>query len=413
MLASIWFFFWAKNGGFHFRQGDWEGYKSTVLRRKGANGKTLSGATSRSTALGGGGGSVFAQGEAEEENVGVEARGGMRGKKGKGGKIRIDADVRAYRHEKPARVGGINRAADGSYRTDRADVTDSGNYSARIPLSSSSSPPPSVMEMQSVGESVGGDSRSPTTNYNHNHRSHGYSYPHAQTQSKSKSENKTKTKKSKKTTSTANPTTPTKKHLLHHFYHRRQNSHTPTKNNKNNNNSPTTSSPPSAQSSAHRPLRQPSPDTSTSISTPSRSSHPHRASRSSRHHHHDYYQDYHQHHGRAPPSVNASASVPASESYTEPLDLQARYSSAFGGFSEAERERERGYEMREERGGTKSYFHPIPGLGGGAGVGGGGGGGVGGGNGNGGAGFRRGRGGFGRRDSLSDSDGDGETSILS
>ena len=38
VLAGIWFFFWAKNGGFVWRKGDWEDYKSTVLRRKGPDG---------------------------------------------------------------------------------------------------------------------------------------------------------------------------------------------------------------------------------------------------------------------------------------------------------------------------------------------------------------------------------------
>src|ERR1700759_5337911 len=31
-LAAIWFFFWARNGGFKFQEGDWDDYKSTVLR---------------------------------------------------------------------------------------------------------------------------------------------------------------------------------------------------------------------------------------------------------------------------------------------------------------------------------------------------------------------------------------------
>src|SRR5271170_3054674 len=53
VITGIWFFFWAKNGGFYFKEGDWEDYKSTVLRRKGPNGTTLSGATP-STNLGGG-----------------------------------------------------------------------------------------------------------------------------------------------------------------------------------------------------------------------------------------------------------------------------------------------------------------------------------------------------------------------
>lgn len=53
VVASIWFFFWAKNGGFIWRKGDWDDYKSTVLRRKGPDGRTLSNAT-KSTRLGGG-----------------------------------------------------------------------------------------------------------------------------------------------------------------------------------------------------------------------------------------------------------------------------------------------------------------------------------------------------------------------
>ncbi|MCJ1253013.1 hypothetical protein MMC24_000820 [Lignoscripta atroalba] len=109
VLASIWFFFWAKNGGFVFRKGDWDDYKSTVLRRKGPDGKTLSNAT-KSTELGGG--SVV--GEVDHDDVfvngGEKPRRNKKGKKNSG-----DDDVRAYRHEKPARVGGLNREADGSY----------------------------------------------------------------------------------------------------------------------------------------------------------------------------------------------------------------------------------------------------------------------------------------------------------
>ncbi|MCJ1374174.1 hypothetical protein MMC20_005406 [Loxospora ochrophaea] len=109
VLASIWFFFWAKNGGFRFRKGDWEDYKSTVLRRKGPDGKTLSNAT-KSTKLGGG--SVVAETDRGNETVSFEKQG-RRKKKGK--KNNHDDDVRAYRHEKPAKVGGLNREADGFY----------------------------------------------------------------------------------------------------------------------------------------------------------------------------------------------------------------------------------------------------------------------------------------------------------
>ena len=125
VLASIWFFFWAKNGGFHFKKGDWEEYKSTVLRRKGPNGTTLSGAT-RSTKLGGG--SIVADGsrDGDFEDVPIHEKVRQkRAKKGKktaprGNKNNHDEDVRAYRHEKPARVGGLNREPDASYHQNSA-----------------------------------------------------------------------------------------------------------------------------------------------------------------------------------------------------------------------------------------------------------------------------------------------------
>ncbi|MCJ1440082.1 MAG: hypothetical protein MMC23_000564 [Stictis urceolatum] len=132
VCASIWFFFWAKNGGFRFRKGDWSDYKTTVLRRKGPNGTLLSGATP-STALGGGSvvGSQGSMSEFMSEKNGGEEK---RGKSGKGKKDRFrkknkngnDNDVRAYRHEKVAKVGGLNREADGSYHdytnTDMSEV---------------------------------------------------------------------------------------------------------------------------------------------------------------------------------------------------------------------------------------------------------------------------------------------------
>jgi hypothetical protein len=33
VVTGIWFFFWAKNGGFYFKENDWDDYKSTVVRR--------------------------------------------------------------------------------------------------------------------------------------------------------------------------------------------------------------------------------------------------------------------------------------------------------------------------------------------------------------------------------------------
>lgn len=109
VLSSIWFFFWARDGGFRFKEGDWEEYKSTVLRRKGKDGKTLSNATRRTELLGSettdrtGDDSV--RGDYDHDDAPHRfVRSGQR-----------DDDVRRYRHEKPARVGGLNRKADGSY----------------------------------------------------------------------------------------------------------------------------------------------------------------------------------------------------------------------------------------------------------------------------------------------------------
>jgi hypothetical protein len=162
VCTGIWFFFWAKNGGFYFKETDWDDYKSTVLRRKGPNGTTLSGAT-ESTDLGGesvkGGRSVWGRkkkgrkagekrykdfdeetGSAGGSSLGSEMselkskvkkdrkkakkesrlRGGDLGSEGlmDDNETVVDESVanelRAYRHEKPARVGGINRQPDGS-----------------------------------------------------------------------------------------------------------------------------------------------------------------------------------------------------------------------------------------------------------------------------------------------------------
>lgn len=146
VLGAIWFFFWAKNGGFKWRKGDWEEYKSTVLRRKGPNGTTLSNAT-KSTILGGG--SVVGEGYSDKDahtNADTEAmtetmtvtdmsseapivkeKQSKKNKKetAKERKLREikeaewegghDNDVRAYRHEKAARVGGLNKDSDAKF----------------------------------------------------------------------------------------------------------------------------------------------------------------------------------------------------------------------------------------------------------------------------------------------------------
>jgi len=137
VLGAIWFFFWAKNGGFKWQKNDWDEYKSTVLRRKGPNGTTLSNAT-KSTVLGGG--SVVGDGYSDRDDTTVgetmtelssqapiikEKRKSNKKETVKDRKLREaqaaqyeganDHDVRAYRHEKPAKVGGLNTQSDSQY----------------------------------------------------------------------------------------------------------------------------------------------------------------------------------------------------------------------------------------------------------------------------------------------------------
>ncbi|KAK0635716.1 hypothetical protein B0T17DRAFT_482062 [Bombardia bombarda] len=169
VVVGIWFFFWAKNGGFVFREDDWDDYKSTVLRRRGPNGTLLTGATP-STILGGG--SVYKDvddNNTEDTSTVVSGTTGITGITGgvsdiygrekrrkkreqkerekerrreekarekeekRSGKssarrtvgadgVLIDeqaeaeakAQLRNYRHEKAARVGGINKESEGS-----------------------------------------------------------------------------------------------------------------------------------------------------------------------------------------------------------------------------------------------------------------------------------------------------------
>lgn len=146
ILGTIWFFLIAPNGGFEFKEGDWEDYKSTVLRRKGKDGKTLTNATP-STELGMGsvegswsekGKSVVgkrSRGKAMRREVRRDAEKGRY--EGEG-----DADVRQYRKEKAATVGGMNKVADGSYYdqdTDRSAMftsppsTDAGGNTLHSP----------------------------------------------------------------------------------------------------------------------------------------------------------------------------------------------------------------------------------------------------------------------------------------
>ena len=180
VVASIWFFFWAKNGGFSFQNEDWDDYKSTVLRRKGPDGKTLSNAT-KSTRLGGGS-VVHGQHYMREKSIAAtvigrdeKGRKGIRAKRGfakthsvwgdddymteswgtttiSDGMTEVmteytgntndhskryrDRDIHQYKREKPARVGGLNRVADGSHydhtNSERSDAyTDTSSNSHR------------------------------------------------------------------------------------------------------------------------------------------------------------------------------------------------------------------------------------------------------------------------------------------
>jgi len=180
VVASIWFFFWAKNGGFSFQNEDWDDYKSTVLRRKGPDGKTLSNAT-KSTRLGGGS-VVHGQDYMREKSIAAtvigrdeKGRKGIRAKRGfakthsvwgdddymteswgtttvSDGMTEVmteytgntndhskryrDRDIHQYKREKPARVGGLNRVADGSHydhtNSERSDAyTDTSSNSHR------------------------------------------------------------------------------------------------------------------------------------------------------------------------------------------------------------------------------------------------------------------------------------------
>lgn len=134
VLAAIYFFFIAKNGGFKkISKDDWDDYKSTVLRRKGPDGKTLSNAT-KSTKLGGG--SVVPKWAKTEYTRSTESSYGdqeMReveeGRRPRDTRqtSRHDPELAAYKHEKAAKVGGLNTSMHGSQwdhsNTDRSDVT--------------------------------------------------------------------------------------------------------------------------------------------------------------------------------------------------------------------------------------------------------------------------------------------------
>ena len=142
VLASVWFFLFAKNGGFHWKEGDWEECKSTVLRRKGPDGKTLSNAT-KSTKLGMSEAPKFRSERAYTDSAAESDAYALRevnsrdwapannnhGQREKQVKIR-DADLVEYKQEKSAKVGGLNTAATGSHY----------DYSSTDPSTASANP---------------------------------------------------------------------------------------------------------------------------------------------------------------------------------------------------------------------------------------------------------------------------------
>lgn len=121
VVGAIWFFFWADNGGFTWRKGDWDDYKSTVLRRKDKNGKTLSNATPTTDLGQKSVAGTFDYEKRDPEMGEVSSSHGHRHHRHKrshrprGERENSDEDLKAYRHEKVAKVGGLNRQHDGSH----------------------------------------------------------------------------------------------------------------------------------------------------------------------------------------------------------------------------------------------------------------------------------------------------------
>ncbi|CAD0112340.1 unnamed protein product [Aureobasidium uvarum] len=184
VVASIWFFFHAKHGGFHWQQGDFDDWKSTVLRKKDANGNTIYSARSVVSrprksdriaaksvvgydekgrkgvmAVRGFGGShsvYYSDGFTQYSGDRSDAMTSISRNEKKAPRIRggytqaptttdhsrryCDRDLRDYKHEKPARVGGMNRSADGTTYdyTDRSDTaTEMTETSSHAPILSS------------------------------------------------------------------------------------------------------------------------------------------------------------------------------------------------------------------------------------------------------------------------------------
>lgn len=230
VVTGIWFFFWAKNGGFYFKEDDWDDYKSTVLRRKGPNGTILSNAT-KSTNLGGGsiykdvddgrteytGGLTQMTGETgdtvstlsgitagpsdiggrerrrrerekkerEHEKRRDRKRRSSRRKVGEDG-VLVDEDaeadakrnLRAYRSERPARVGGLNREADGSEWDGSTNPEISTISGSEMLLNNRQNTPTSspTKEKEKEREKRSSSKRRSSTRDNHHHHRHNSSY---------------------------------------------------------------------------------------------------------------------------------------------------------------------------------------------------------------------------------------------
>jgi hypothetical protein len=187
VVASIWFFFHARNGGFHWQQGDFDDWKSTVMRKKDANGNTIYSARSvvsrprKSDRLAaksvvgfdekgrkgilavrgfGGSHSVYYSdgftqysGDRSDAMTSIsrnekrqqkppKIRGGYTEAPTDHSRRYRDRDLRDYKHEKPARVGGMNRNADGTQYdySDRSETatTEMTETSSAAPILSSS-----------------------------------------------------------------------------------------------------------------------------------------------------------------------------------------------------------------------------------------------------------------------------------
>lgn len=131
VCTGIWFFFWAKNGGFYFKKDDWDDYKTTVLRRKGPNGTTLSGATTETDL---GGGSVYKDIDEGTEFTGItggvsDIVGREKRRRRREQKEREKEREKERRREEKRRAKDEKKAANSRSRDSKAGAADSGSGS--------------------------------------------------------------------------------------------------------------------------------------------------------------------------------------------------------------------------------------------------------------------------------------------